>query len=169
MSRLPSRRRDESDSPYEEQVVKIYRSSTVVKGGRRFHFSALVVVGDRAGRVGVGYGRANEVPAAVEKSMKDARKNVVSINLLGTTIPHQVIGRYGASKVVLVPAGEGTGVIAGAAVRAVLEYAGVHNVLTKTYGSAGAKNVVRATLAALEGLHSRQDVESLRGVTVPQS
>ena len=169
MTRLPSRRRDEPDSPYEEQVVKIYRSSTVVKGGRRFHFSALVVVGDRAGRVGVGYGRANEVPAAVEKSMKDARKSLVSINLLGTTIPHQVIGRYGASKVVLVPAGEGTGVIAGAAVRAVLEYAGVHDVLTKTYGSTGAKNVVRATLAALTGLRSRQDVETLRGVTVPQS
>jgi len=156
----------EEESPFEEQVVKIYRCSTVIKGGRRFSFAALVVVGDRNGRVGVGYGKANEVPPAVEKAIKDARKSLVNVNLRGTTIPHPATAKYRASKIVLVPAGEGTGVIAGAAARAVLELAGVHDVLTKVYGSSSAKNVVKATLSALKSLRSAQIVQELRGVSV---
>jgi small subunit ribosomal protein S5 len=159
----------EEASPYEDQVVKIYRCSTVVKGGRRFSFAALVVVGNRNGQVGVGYGKANEVPPSVEKAIKDARKNVVTVNLLGTTIPHQVEGAYGATKVLLVPASEGTGVIAGSAARAVLELAGVHNVLTKVYGSTSAKNVVKATIDALQKLFSQGQIESLRGVSIKKA
>jgi len=154
------------ESPFEDQVVKVYRCSTVVKGGRRFSFAALVVVGDRKGRVGFGYGKANEVPPSVEKAIKDARKNIVLVNLVGTTIPHKVVGRFGATKVVLIPAAEGTGVIAGAATRAVLELAGVSDVLTKVHGSTGAKNVVKATVAALKLLASRKEIEKLRGVTI---
>lgn len=157
------------ESPYQSEVVKVYRCSTVVKGGRRFSFAGLVVVGNRAGEVGYGYGKANEVPPAVEKATKEARKNLVKVNLLGSTIPHQVIGQFGATKVVLIPASEGTGVIAGAAVRAVLELAGVHDVLTKTYGSTSAKNVVKATLNALQNLSSRELIEKLRGVSIPVS
>ena len=149
-----------------EKVVKIRRCAAVVKGGRRFSFAALVVVGDGQGKVGWGYGKANEVPPAVEKAIKDARKNIVQINLLGTSIPHQVSGRFGATKVVLVPASEGTGVIAGSAARAVLELAGVHDVLTKVFGSTSAKNVVKATMKALTSLCSREQVENLRGVTI---
>ena len=160
-------RSSNNDSPYEEQVVKIYRCSTVVKGGRRFSFAALVVVGDRQGKVGIGYGKANEVPPSVEKAIKAARRNVGKVNLLGTTIPHQVTGRFGATRVRLIPASEGTGVIAGAATRAVLEMAGVHNVLTKVYGSTGAKNVVKATVNALNELCSREQIEKLRGVSLP--
>ena len=160
-------RSSNNDSPYEEQVVKIYRCSTVVKGGRRFSFAALVVVGDRQGKVGIGYGKANEVPPSVEKAIKAALRNVGKVNLLGTTIPHQVTGRFGATRVRLIPASEGTGVIAGAATRAVLEMAGVHNVLTKVYGSTGAKNVVKATVNALNELCSREQIEKLRGVSLP--
>lgn len=156
-----------NDSPYEEQVVKIYRCSTVVKGGRRFSFAALVVVGDKKGNVGIGYGKANEVPPSVEKAIKAARRNISNVNLLGTTIPHEVTGRFGATRVRLIPASEGTGVIAGAATRAVLEMAGVHNVLTKVYGSTGAKNVVKATVNALKELCSREKIEKLRGVSLP--
>ena len=170
MAQFSARRQNSDDeSPYEEQVVKVYRSSTVVKGGRRFHFSALVVVGDRKGTVGYGYARANEVPSAVEKGIKDARRNVVPINLLGTSIPHQVKGRFGATTVILVPASEGTGVIASAAVRAVLELAGVHDVLTKIYGSTGGKNVVKATMDALTKLHSSEEIEKLRSVSIAQA
>lgn len=157
------------ESPYQSEVVKVYRCSTVVKGGRRFSFAGLVVVGNRAGEVGYGYGKANEVPPAVEKATKEARKSLVKVNLLGSTIPHQVIGQFGATKVVLIPASEGTGVIAGAAARAVLELAGVHDVLTKTYGSTSAKNVVKATLNALQNLSSRELIEKLRGVSLPVS
>jgi len=168
VSRFASKRKDfGEESPYEEQVVKVYRCSTVVKGGRRFSFAALVVVGDRKGQVGFGYGKANEVPPAVEKAIKDARKRLEKINLAGRTIPHQVSAKYRATKVVLVPASEGTGVIAGAAARAVLELAGVHDVLTKVYGSTSAKNVVKATTAALTLLRNREEVASLRGVEVP--
>ena len=156
----------ESRDGFEDQVVKVYRSSTVVKGGRRFSFAGLVVVGNRAGQVGIGYGKANEVPPAVEKGIKEARKNLVSVHLVEGTIPHAVTGRFGATKVQLIPAGEGTGVIAGAAARAVLELAGVQNVLTKVYGSTAAKNVVKATLQGLESLCSREEVEKLRGVTL---
>jgi small subunit ribosomal protein S5 len=150
----------------EDTVVKVFRCSKVVKGGRRFSFAALVVVGDRTGMVGVGYGKANEVPLAVEKGVKDAKKSLRKIALLGRTIPHQVVGRYRATKVTLVPASPGTGVIAGSSARAVLELAGVQDVLTKVYGSTSAKNVVKATLEGLLKLRDKQMVESLRGVEV---
>ena len=152
------------DSSLVENVVKIYRCSTVVKGGRRFSFSAVVVVGDQAGKVGIGYGKAREVPPAVEKALKDARKSMVPINLKGTTLPHQVTGRFGASVVRLVPASEGTGVIAGDAVRAVLEAAGVHDVLTKSYGSNSRKNLVKAAFNGLMQLRTREMIERIRGV-----
>ena len=154
------------EQPLENTVVKIFRCAKVVKGGRRFSFAALVVVGDRNGNVGVGYGKANEVPNAVEKATKDAKKNLKHISLDGGTIPHQITGRFRATRIVLVPASPGTGVIAGGSARAVLEYAGVSDVLTKIYGSTGAKNVVKATMNALLGLKSRELVESMRGVEV---
>ena len=154
----------QADSPYEDSVVKIYRCAKVVKGGRRFSFAALVVVGDRNGNVGIGYGKANEVPSAVEKGLKDARKNVIQVALNEGTIPHQVIGRCRATRVILIPASQGTGVIAGLSARAVLELAGVHNVLSKIHGSTSPKNVVKATLDGLKQLKSKEQVENLRGV-----
>ncbi len=156
----------QEEQPLEETVVKVYRTAKVVKGGRRFGFAALVVVGDRAGNVGIGYGKANEVPQAVEKGAKEAKKCVYKIPLLGRTIPHQVKGKYSATRVMLVPASPGTGVIAGSSARAVLEYAGVQDVLTKVYGSMSAKNVVKATLNGLLNLRTKEEVEALRGVTV---
>ena len=163
MTQLAAGRHSEERS-VEDVVVKIYRCSTVVRGGRRFSFGALVVVGDRRGRVGVGYGKSIEVPSAVEKGKKIAANAMIPIKLVGGTLPHRIIGRYGASKVVMVPASPGTGVIAGASVRPVLELAGVHDVLTKSYGSNSAKNLVRATLEGLKSLISRDDVERLRGI-----
>lgn len=151
---------------FEDQVVQVYRCATVVRGGRRFSFGALVVVGDRQGQVGIGYGKANEVPQAVEKGIKAAHKNLVRVQLTGGTIPHRVVGKYGASKVVMLPAGEGTGVIASASVRPVLELAGVRNVLTKSFGSNSPKNLVKAALAGLMALRSRETVSRLRGVPV---
>jgi len=151
---------------FEETVVRVYRCTKVVKGGRRFSFGALVVVGNRSGQVGVGYGKANEVPAAVDKAIKDAKKQLHTISLKGRTLPHRVWGRYGASKVVLIPAGEGTGVIAGSSTRAVLELVGIQDVLTKAYGSTSPKNLVKATLDGLLKLRSKEQIEELRGVTV---
>ena len=162
----PLKLSEQEEKPLEDTVVKIYRCSKVVKGGRRFSFAALVVVGDRAGTVGVGYGKANEVPRAVEKAVKDAKKSMNKIALLERTIPHRINGKYRATKIVLVPASPGTGVIAGSSARAVLEYAGVQDVLTKVYGSTSAKNVVKATLEGLLKLRNKELVESLRGVTV---
>jgi len=159
-------RLEQEERPLEDTVVKIYRCSKVVKGGRRFSFAALVVVGDRAGTVGVGYGKANEVPRAVEKGVKDAKKKLHKIALDGSTIPHQINGEYRATKIALVPASPGTGVIACSSARAVLEYAGVQDVLTKVYGSNSAKNVVKATLQGLLALRDKEMVESLRGVPV---
>ena len=150
----------------EDTVVKIFRCAKVVKGGRRFSFAALVVVGDRTGTIGVGYGKANEVPLAVEKAIKDAKKSLNRIPLVGRTIPHRVTGRFRATKVIMVPANPGTGVIAGSSARAVLEYAGVQDVLTKVFGSTSAKNVVKATLNGLLKLKNKEMVESLRGVEV---
>ena len=147
-------------------MVKIYRCSKVVKGGRRFSFAALVVVGDRSGSVGFGYGKAKEVPMAVEKGVKDAKKSQRRIALKESTLPHQVVGRYHATKIVMVPASPGTGVIAGSSARAVLEYAGVHDVLTKIYGSTTAKNVVKATMDGLRQLRGKEMIEELRGVTI---
>ena len=149
-----------------EKVVKIRRCAAVVKGGRRFSFAAMIVVGDRKGRVGWGYGKANEVPPSVEKAVKAGQRNVVQITLDGKTIPHEVHGRFGAARVVLVPARPGTGVIAGAAVRAVCEAVGIHDILTKSFGSNNSVNLVKATIGALEQLRSRQDVERLRGVSL---
>jgi len=150
----------------EETVVKVYRCAKVVKGGRRFSFAALVVVGDRDGNVGIGYGKANEVPMAVEKGIKDAKKSMTEIALFGRTIPHEVTGKYRATKVALLPAGAGTGVIAGSSARAVLELAGVQDVLTKVFGSTSPKNVVKATMDGLLKLRSKEQVEMLRGVNV---
>ncbi len=162
--RAEPKRKDGDEKGLGEIVVKIYRCTTVVRGGRRFSFGSLVVVGDRKGHVGVGYGKSIEVPSAVEKGKKIAAQQMVPIKLVGGTIPHRVIGRYGASKVLMIPARPGTGVIAGSSVRAVLELAGVRDVLTKSYGSNGAKNLVRATLAGLRQLVVREEVERLRGV-----
>ncbi len=166
MAQYAARNQEREESPYEDHVVKIYRCSKVVKGGRNFSFAGLVIIGNRDGEVGWGYGKANEVPPAVAKAVKDARKNLVNVNLLGSSIPHQVEGVFCSTKVRLIPASPGTGVIAGASVRAVLELAGVHDVLTKLYGSTSPKNVVKATLNALKLLRSREQVENLRGVKI---
>jgi len=156
----------QEEKPLDDTVVKIYRSAKVVKGGRRFSFEALVVVGDRNGQVGVGYGKANEVPLSVEKGLKEAKKSLNEVPLVGRTIPHQVVGRAESTRVVLVPAGPGTGVIAGASARAVLELAGVQDVLTKVYNSTSPKNVVKATLNGLLKLRTKEMVESIRGVSI---
>jgi small subunit ribosomal protein S5 len=153
----------------EDRVVKIRRCAAVVKGGRRFSFNALVVVGDHHGKVAAGYGKANEVPPAVEKATKDAQetmKRQKRISLKGDTIPHRVIGKYCGSRVILVPAGPGTGVKAGPGVRDVLEVAGVRNILTKVHGSSNPINLVKATIAGLMELRTREDVQRLRGVTL---
>ena len=147
-----------------DKVVKIRRCSATVKGGRRFTFTALVVAGDGKGKVAWGYGAANEVPPAVNKAVQDGTRKLASVCLDNTTIPHAVEGSFGASKVKLIPARPGTGVIAGAAVRAVCEAAGVSDILTKSYGSANSTNLVKATVIALSNLRSKEQIETLRGV-----
>ncbi len=149
--------------------MKIRRCAAVVKGGRRFSFNALVVVGDENGKVSFGYGKANEVPPAVEKALKDGQENLrrqKKISMKGQTIPHRVVGRYGASRVILVPAGPGTGVKAGPGVREVLQACGIRNILTKTHGSTNPINLVKATIRGLLQLRTREDVARLRGVEV---
>ena len=148
----------------EETVVKVNRCAKVVKGGRRFSFSALVVLGNKAGRVGVGFGKAKEVPSAVEKAVKDARKNLDVVHLNNNTIHHAVTGRYESTTVRLIPAAPGTGIIAGASVRAVVEASGIKDLLTKAYGSTNPVNLVKATLQGLTSIRSREEMESLRGV-----
>jgi small subunit ribosomal protein S5 len=148
----------------EERVVQINRVAKVVKGGRRFSFSAVVVVGDGQGHVGAGLGKAGEVPEAIRKGVEDAKKHIIRIPTVGTTIPHEVNVEFAASKVMLKPASQGTGVIAGGAVRAVLEAAGVRDILTKIYGSTNPVNVTRATIEALRGLHSAEELSARRGV-----
>jgi small subunit ribosomal protein S5 len=150
-----------------EKVIRIRRCAAVVKGGRRFSFNGMVVVGNGRGKVGAGYGKANEVPPAVEKAVKDGSRALIDVPLEGSTIAHAVLGHFGASDVILLPASPGTGVIAGAAVRAVCEAAGIHDVLTKTYGSTNPINVVKATLNALKQLRTPVEVQRLRGVTLP--
>ena len=162
-------RDDSSGTGQIEKIVKIRRCAAVVKGGRRFSFAALVVVGNGSGRVGWGYGKANEVPPSVEKALKEASRSMVEISLEGSTIPHQIKGRYGAAKVVLVPAGAGTGVIAGAAVRAVCEAAGIHDILTKSFGSNNPLSLVKATISALRQLRPKHEIERLRGVSLHES
>ena len=151
---------------YEEKVVKIKRCAAVVKGGRRFSFAAMVVVGDKNGRVGYGYGKANEVPPSVEKAVKQATRNMIRVPIEEGSIPHVVHGHFGAAKVLLLPAGSGTGVIAGDAVRAVCEMTGIENILTKSFGSNNPVLLVKATMNALGQLRTRQEVERLRGVAL---
>ncbi len=151
-------------SHLESTTINVSRTAATVKGGRRFSFNALVVVGDRRGRVGFGYGKANEVPPAIEKAQKEAKKSMQKVELFGGTIPHLVQGRYGASNVRLIPAAPGTGVVAGAAVRAVLEMVGVTDCLTKSFGSANPQNIIKATFAALEQLQPKEKFAALRGV-----
>ena len=161
-------RDDGEESRYEERVVKINRCSKVIKGGRRFSFSALVVLGDREGNVGIGFGKANEVPPSVEKAMKIARKAFTKVAIHGNTIPHKIVGSYRSSRVVMLPATEGTGIIAGAPVRAVVECAGVKDLLTKVHGSTNPLNVVKATMNGLKQLRTREEVSMLRGVEIPE-
>ena len=149
-----------------DKVVKIRRCAAVFKGGRRFSFCAMVVVGNGRGKVGWGYGKANEVPPSVEKAVKDGSRSMVEINLDRGTIPHTVEGRYGAAHVILVPASAGTGVIAGASVRAVCEAVGIKDILTKSFGSTNPMNLVKATIAALSSLRTKNEVERLRGVSI---
>ena len=157
---------DEARSEYLDRVVKIKRCAAVVKGGRRFSFAAMVVVGDGNGRVGWGYGKANEVPPSVEKAQKQASRSMINVPIEEGTIPHQVHGRFGAAKVVLIPAGPGTGIIAGAAVRSVCEAAGITNILTKSFGTNNPVALVKATIDALSQLRTQQEVERLRGVSL---
>jgi small subunit ribosomal protein S5 len=159
--------RDRDDSGgMDENVIRVYRCSAVVKGGRRFSFAALVAVGDRRGRVGIGYAKAREVPPAVDKARKRASAALQRVTLVGSTIPHEITGHFGASKVRLIPASEGTGLIAGESVRAILDLAGVKDCLTKVYGSTSPKNVAKAVIDGLSRLRSREAVENLRGVAL---
>jgi len=166
--RGPRREREERDEPeFQETLVDVYRCSATVKGGRRLSFGALVAVGDQLGRVGIGYGKAKEVPGAIQKAIKKGRRSMKRFPISGGgTIPHRVMGRFGASQVVLVPARPGTGVIAGTAVKAILEAGGLTNVLTKSFGSNNTRNLVKATMNALETLRSHESVAQLRGVPV---
>lgn len=151
---------------FEEKVVNIGRVTKVVKGGRRFRFNAIVVVGNRKGQVGFGTGKAQEVPDAIRKAIESARKNMINVNLVGTTIPHEVNGKFGAGHVFLRPASEGTGIIAGGAVRLICELAGISNILSKSIGSRTPINMVRATFEGLKSLLTVEQVSKLRGIEV---
>jgi len=150
---------------FRDQVVSIRRVTKVVKGGKNLSFSALVVIGDQAGKVGYGLGKAKEVPAAIKKGLDKAKKSMIEIPMMGTTVPHAVLGKFGSGQVLIKPASEGTGVIAGGAVRAVMESAGIRDVVTKSIGSPNPQNVIKATFDGLAQLRSRAQVASLRGLS----
>jgi len=158
--------RQQEESEFEDKVIHINRCAKVVKGGRRFSFSAIVVVGDKKGRLGVGLGKAGEVPEAIKKAGKQAKKNLMKIPLEGNSIPHEVVGHFGASRVLMKPAPEGTGIIASSSVRAILEVAGIQNILTKSIRRDNPHNVVRATIEGLKGLRNFSDIAKGRGKTV---
>jgi small subunit ribosomal protein S5 len=158
--------RQGEESEFEDKVIHINRCAKVVKGGRRFSFAAIVVVGDKKGQVGVGLGKAGEVPEAIKKAGKQAKKNLMKVNLEGNTIPHEVVGHFGASQVLMKPAKEGTGIIASSSVRAILEVAGIQNILTKSLRRDNPHNVVRATFDALRRLRRFSDIAAGRGKTV---
>jgi small subunit ribosomal protein S5 len=161
-------RKETVEPEFEERVVTINRVTKVVKGGRRFRFAALVVIGDKKGNVGFGTGKANEVPDAIQKAIESAKKNIINVSIVNSTIPHEVIGVYGAGRVVLRPASAGTGVVAGGPVRAVVELAGISDILSKSLGSATPINVIRATIEGLKSLETVEQVAARRGKTVEE-
>ena len=163
-----SARREEENDGFIKKLVAINRVTKVVKGGRHMRFSALVVVGDGMGKVGMGTGKAGEVPEAIEKATADAKRNMIEVKLVGTTVPHETIGRVGRGSVLMLPAEEGTGVIAGGPVRAVMEAAGIKNIRTKSHGTSNPYNCIRATIAGLESMKTVEDFAKLRGKTVEE-